>query len=102
GAVIMLTLVLTLFVFPRFLSQFAHSGIELPLPTRILLGLEELFEHNKPACIALIFGLPATYRGIRNIKPVRWQIDRYKLKVPVIGPLVTKVLMSRFAHNLAM
>jgi type II secretory pathway component PulF len=102
GAVIMLTLVLTLFVFPRFLSQFASSGIQLPLPTKILMGLEHLFVNNKSACIAFIILAPATYMSVRNVKPVRWQIDRYKLKIPVIGPLITKVLMSRFAHNLAM
>jgi type IV pilus assembly protein PilC len=102
GAVIMLTLVLVLFVFPRFLEQFASQKDHLPLPTKILMTVDKAFRQNKTLLTALFFGVPTTYFALRNVPMVRWRIDLAKLKVPIIGPLLTKVLMSRFAHNLAM
>jgi type IV pilus assembly protein PilC len=102
GAVVMLTLVLTLFVFPRFLSSFSMTGTELPLPTMILLGADHMFREHRIAVLGVIIAIPTIYSLIKDIPAVRWRIDMFKLRVPVTGPLVTKVLMSRFSHNLSM
>jgi len=102
GAVVMLALVLTLFVFPRFLSTFAAMGGELPMPTQILLGINEVVQHQWPVLLGAAVGLPTGYMVLRRLPPVRWRIDYAKVKAPVFGPLITKVLMSRFSHNLGM
>lgn len=102
GAVVGLTLVLTLFVFPRFLSTFASLGDDLPAPTRILLFVDHTFTAFKGP----IFGLLAILGGglwfINRIPAMAWYVDYAKLKTPLIGPLLTKLLMSLFTHNLAM
>jgi type IV pilus assembly protein PilC len=102
GAVVMLTLVLTLFVFPRFLQQFAAMGDDLPVPTKMLLAADGMFRDHKTPIVAVTFAIPTIYFVVRNIPSVRWRIDSFKLRVPLIGPMLTKILMSRFAHNLAM
>jgi type IV pilus assembly protein PilC len=102
GAVLLMTTVLTLFVFPRFLSMFAATGTDLPLPTKILLGADHVFRENKIELVGVCVAIPVIYFLIRDIPPVRWRIDLFKLRMPVLGPLTTKILMSRFAHNLAM
>lgn len=102
GAVVGLVIVLTLFVFPKFLGTFSAMGGELPLPTRILLFIDTQFQSHKLLAALFAIGIPAIYFAIRDIPPVRWQIDTFKLKMPATGPLLTKVLMSRFSHNLAM
>lgn len=102
GAVVMLTLVLTLFVFPRFLTQFAAQGNDLPAPTLILMWADRTFRENKIQVVAVTVGVPLIYMLIKDIPPVRWRVDMMKLKIPVTGPLITKVLMSRFSHNLSM
>lgn len=102
GAVVGLVLVLTLFVFPQFLGTFSALGGDLPLPTRILLFIDTQFQAHKFLAALIAIDIPAIYFAIRDIPPVRWQIDTIKLKMPATGPLLTKVLMSRFSHNLAM
>lgn len=102
AAVVGLGIVLILFVFPKFLSTFAAMGGDLPLPTRMLLWIDQTFQANKLLFALFFFGIPITYLVIRNIPSVRWRVDMAKLKMPATGPLLTKVLMSRFSHNLAM
>lgn len=102
AAVIGLTLVLTLFVFPRFLSTFAALGNDLPMPTKILLWVDTNFKLYRTPIVGLAVVLPGVFLVIRNIPPVRWYIDFAKLKVPLIGPLLTKLMMSLFTHNLGM
>lgn len=102
GAVVGLVLVLTLFVFPKFLATFAAMGGDLPLPTRVLLFIDQTFQAHKVLFTLFAIIVPVVYFSIRNIPTVRWKIDTFKLKMPATGPLLTKVLMSRFSHNLAM
>ncbi len=102
GAVIGLTLVLTLFVFPRFLKTFENMGGDLPMPTKVLLFVEHVFRLYHVPIFAVAVIVPVTYLVVRNIPPVRLRIDLMKLKVPIVGPLLTKLYMSLFAHNLAM
>jgi type IV pilus assembly protein PilC len=103
GAVVMLTLVLTLFVFPRFLQTFAAMGRDnLPIPTRILLGLDETVGQYKGTLFLVIVGIVVGFSIAQRNPKVAWYLDYAKLRLPVIGPLLVKLMMSLFSHNLAM
>jgi len=102
GAVVILTLVLTLFVFPRFLTSFASQGQALPLPTRILLGADQFVSGNKTGLAVLLLLLLGGGMLAMRLPGLRRQLDLAKLRVPVIGPLLVKLMMSIFSHNLAM
>ena len=86
------------FVIPKFASIFAQFKTELPLPTRILIGINNVF-HNYWYVVVLGIGLlmwgVAWYVGTTQ---GRWQWDRLKLKLPVFGILFQKVALSRFAR----
>lgn len=101
-ASILLVVVLSVFVFPKFLENFSNMGAELPLPTRVLMQIDELAQAWGKTVLGGLVGFVVVFLAIRNHPPVRWQLDMAKLKIPAIGPLLTKVLMSRFSHNLAM
>jgi type II secretory pathway component PulF len=86
------------FVIPKFLTIFERFKTELPLPTRILMGINYVVQHYWYALvlgIALLIGgliwYVSTTRG-------RWLWDRLKLKLPVFGVLFQKVALSRFAR----
>jgi len=102
AAVLMLVPVLTLFVLPRFLSSFANSKVPLPLPTQILLFISDFFRDQTALVVAVLVGVPVLYLLVRRVPVVRRTVDLIKLKMPVTGPLLTKILMSRFAHNFSM
>lgn len=93
--------ILTTMVIPKFSQIFARMGTELPLPTRILMGMSEVI--NKyyyiifPSIAAALF---AFYRFSKT-KYGRYQIDKAKLKMPIFGPLFIKLAMFRFSKMLA-
>jgi type II secretory pathway component PulF len=86
------------FVIPKFSAIFAQFKTELPLPTRILIGINYAFQHFwyliVLGIICLVWGV-IWYVGTTQ---GRWQWDRLKLKLPVFGILFQKVALSRFAR----
>lgn len=91
-------LVIVTFVLPRFGELFASVKVELPLPTRILLAVNYLIRHYwhllAAAAVISIF----IFRSYISTPWGRLKWDEFKLKVPVFGPLILKITMSRFAH----
>jgi type II secretory pathway component PulF len=90
--------VLVTFVIPKFQSIFAQFKTELPLPTRVLLGINYAVQHYWYALIlgiGLVVWAVARYVGTAQ---GRWHWDRLKLKLPVFGVLFQKVALSRFAR----
>jgi type IV pilus assembly protein PilC len=97
---LLLTTIMLIFIVPTFVGMFESLGGELPLPTKVLLGLSVVVRKFW----WLLFLMPiAVARGSRWAKKqpkIRFQIDRFKLKIPVFGNLFHKVALSRFARNL--
>lgn len=93
--------ILILFVLPQFVTLFSKAGIELPLPTRICLGiyaaLTKYWYMAASALAALVFGL-VTYCRTDQGKVVR---DGFFLRIPILGPVFQKAAMARFASIFA-
>jgi type II secretory pathway component PulF len=89
------------FVIPKFATIFERFKTELPLPTRILIGINYVVQHYwyfLVPCIALLLWGLIRYAGTRQ---GRWHWDRLKLKLPVFGILFQKIALSRFARIFA-
>jgi type IV pilus assembly protein PilC len=89
------------FIVPVFQKMFAQLGGELPLPTRILVGASESLVWSGP--LALVLGIVGTVlvrRKLRSNPAWRLAFDRLKLRLPVFGPMFSKMAMSRFSRNL--
>jgi len=89
------------FVLPRFMGIFDSFDIELPLPTRIVIGISNFFQSFWWLMIA---GAVAGFVGLRAANKTpggRLVLDKIKLSIPVFGELVRKIALSRFAHYLA-
>ena len=93
--------VLQLFVVPRFAQIFRKGGIELPLPTRICIGVYEILSRywlpSLGIAVAVLVALVAWLRTEHG----RYVRDVAFLKAPLIGPLVLKSVMARFASIFA-
>jgi type II secretory pathway component PulF len=89
------------FVIPKFATIFERFKTELPLPTRILIGINYVVQHYwyfLVPCIALLLWGLIRYAGTTQ---GRWHWDRLKLKLPVFGILFQKIALSRFARIFA-
>jgi len=92
--------VLLIFVIPTFQNMFASVNLELPLPTRIVIGMSSILTHYWWAIIgaigAFVFLLTRWYKTA----PGRLQIDKLLLRLPVLGDVIRKSAVSRFTRTL--
>ncbi|MFW6022181.1 MAG: type II secretion system F family protein [Halanaerobiaceae bacterium] len=99
-AILVVTFLLVRIV-PMFEEMFAGFGADLPLPTRMLLGISGFLTGYWWA-VLLIIGLTAfAFISYKNTPRGKYKLDRAILKIPVIGNLMRKVLISRFSSTLA-
>lgn len=90
------------FIVPIFEAMFASLGGELPLPTQVLVTISHNMVWILPLTVALGVGGWFWWMNNRNTVAVRRVIDPFKLKMPVFGPLMTKLAVARFTRNLSM
>ncbi len=88
-------------VVPIFGEIFQDFGSKLPAPTQFLIDVSDFMRGE---WYFLLGGIGAIFFGIRTfLRSTRgkqlW--DRWKLKLPVFGPLIHKICMSRFARTFA-
>ena len=88
-------------VVPIFATLFAGLGVDLPLPTRIVIGLSHLIGSVfglllLVAFVAGLFGLKVWYGTAQG----RYAIDSTILRLPVIGILMRKIAVARFTRTL--
>lgn len=91
--------ILNIFVIPTFANMFSKLGAELPLATRFLISSSNLFLNYWPymlvGCIAGIFALRHSLKSKRG----RYQWDKRKTKIPIIGSIIERSILARFAHS---
>src|ERR1700726_423115 len=88
-------------VVPIFGEIFKDFGAKLPAPTQFLLDVSDFI---RARWYFLILGIGGTIFGVRTFlrsKRGKELSDRWKLKLPIFGPLVHKICMSRFARTFA-
>jgi len=92
--------VLLIFVIPTFQTMFASVQLELPLPTRIVIGMSKLLTSYWWLILAVIgltiFGINRYYKTPGG----RLQIDSMLLRFPVLGDVLRKSAVSRFTRTL--
>ncbi len=93
--------ILTTMVIPKFADIFSKIGSELPLPTRIMMGISDLFNNYYYIVFPLIAVVIVAFVRFAKTKFGRYQIDKAKLKMPIFGPLFIKLAMFRFTKMLA-
>ncbi|MCS7280758.1 MAG: type II secretion system F family protein [Desulfobacterota bacterium] len=90
--------VLVTFVIPRFAALFQGFKMELPLPTRMMLLINSLVQTYGPLIFPLLVLLGIVLYFYSRTPTGRLLFDRLKLKIPIIGPILLKICMSRFAY----
>ncbi|CAB0150568.1 Type II secretion system protein F [Pseudidiomarina piscicola] len=100
-ALVVAMFILNIWVIPTFARMFEQFNAELPLPTRILLGVSDFFVSWWPlmlvAIAALIFGV----NRFRTSEQGRLHWDRWKTRLPIFGDIVFRSLLSRFSRSFA-
>ena len=94
--------ILNIFVIPVFAKVFAGFNAELPIITRGLLGFSSWMLAWWPVLLAALFGASVLVRGYLKTPNGRYKWDARKLKLPIIGEIILKATLARFARSFAL
>jgi type IV pilus assembly protein PilC len=98
-AVIAVT-VLLIFVIPVFENLFASAGLALPLPTRIVMGASRFLKGYWYVVLGSVATAVFLFRKYNATSDGKLNVDRFMLKVPVLGDVLRKSAVSRFTRTL--
>jgi MSHA biogenesis protein MshG len=101
-AIVLALVVVNLFVLPTFATVFAGFKTELPLMTQLLLGVSAFTVQAWPLLLGGAVGGGWLLARWRATAAGRLAWDRALLRLPVVGPLLLKVALGRFARSFAM
>jgi type IV pilus assembly protein PilC len=99
---IIVTIILLVFVIPQFESLFKGFGADLPAFTQLVIDMSR-FVQDKGIFLAMLAGAGA-YTFVyfqKRSKKMREYIDRASLKLPVLGPILNKACIARYARTLS-
>lgn len=102
SAIVLALFALNIWVIPQFSSMFARFGVDLPLPTRIIIGTSNFFVNYWPLLIGAIFGGLFGFRSWVNTATGHEKWDKFRLRMPIVGQLVNRAQLSRFSRTFAL
>lgn len=101
-AIVIALVIMNIKVIPAFAGMFAKFNAELPLMTRFLLGMSNFFVNYWPhMLVALVVGIFAV-RHYLQTEQGRYRWDARKIKLPIVGSIFERTLLSRFARSFSM
>jgi type IV pilus assembly protein PilC len=94
-------IMLMVFVVPKFKEVFAGMGITLPWFTTFVLGVSSMIKDHIVQTTGIVVACVIVFLIVINKTKIGRRIwDKFKLKMPVLGPVISKVAISRFTRTL--
>jgi len=103
GIVLLVTFFLMIYLVPQMTGFIRNMGQDIPLQTVILMAVSAFFVDYWWAVIAAPFVAWFGLKWAAKTYPrVEYALDHYKLAMPLVGPILRKIILSRFASSFAM
>jgi len=103
GIVLVVTFFLMIYLVPQMTAFIRNMGQEIPLQTRVLMAVSSFFVDYWWAIIAAPFAAWGGLKlAVRSNPGVAYAVDHYKISMPLLGPILRKIILSRFAASFAM
>lgn len=94
------TVFLLTYVLPKFVPLFSRKGVQLPLPTRVMMAISAALTDYWYVWTGAVAALAGTLLYLRHTPQGRAALDRLRLALPILGPLFLKVAVSRSIRTL--
>lgn len=102
GAMIVVSFIMVVFVMPRLLTIYTEFGTELPLPTKILIGITNFVSKLWSLIIIAVFVALWAFKQYRATHVGRRQIDALIFKIPLIGELQKQIILTELTRTLSL
>ncbi len=99
---VIVSLILLIFVIPQFEELFKGFGADLPAFTQMVVNLSRFVQHQGWWMAILVAGsFYGFFYVLKRSKKMQLALDRILLKAPIIGPILQKAAIARFARTLS-
>jgi type IV pilus assembly protein PilC len=99
---VMMVSIMLIFVVPGFVKIYVAARVPLPLPTQLLLLASNLLLTKGPFVVLGLAVVAWLFRRWADTTEGRKKVDRFKLKLPLLGPIFRKVAVASFCRTLAL
>ncbi len=99
---LLVVVALVTMVIPKFEPMFKDMGVALPLPTQIIMNSSHIVRSYWWLGLLLAVAAFVALKFISSKEKGQREIDKYKLKLPIAGTLLEKIVLSRFCHTFAL
>ena len=93
-------LFLVTFILPQFTQMFIQADVELPILTKLMVGLGAMIKSTWYLWAIFFIGIRYGIRYYANTEKGKYNLDKIKSKIPVLGSIITKSAISRFTRTL--
>jgi MSHA biogenesis protein MshG len=93
--------ILNIFVIPTFANMFAKLGADLPFATQFIIASSDFFINYWPHMIVALIVIIILIKKSLQTKQGRYQWDRRKINIPIIGSIIERSILARFSHSFA-
>lgn len=101
-AMVIALVIVNIVVIPAFAKMFAGFNAQLPLMTRIVIGVSDFTVAYWPAMLAVAAGAFIGFNVWRGTPAGRYTWDRIKLRIPIAGQIILKATLARFARSFSL
>ena len=99
---VVVTIILLVFVIPQFEDLFKGFGADLPAFTQMVINLSKFVQSEGIFIAAVVAGAFWTFFYFqKRSRKMREFLDRLQLKIPIIGPILVKSAIARYARTLS-
>jgi type IV pilus assembly protein PilC len=99
---VIVTVILLIFVIPQFESLFKGFGADLPTFTQMVINMSRWMQANGWKLLIIVVAAGFTFGYFyKRSRAMRQFLDRMSLQIPVIGPILKKAAIARYARTLA-
>lgn len=101
-AIAVAMVIVNLFVIPKFALFFQANNLELPWQTAVLLGTSSFFVNYWAYLLVLLIGAVFAFKHYINTPEGKYKWHYLIIRVPIIGDILHRAFMARFARSFAM
>ncbi len=98
--IVVVSILMTLVV-PKITGMLLDTGKELPFPTQVLMGISNVFSDYWWAGCLVLAAISALIERYYKTKSGELRIDKFLIRMPLLGDLLRKGAVARFAHTLS-
>lgn len=94
--------VINIFVIPAFAKVYAGFKAELPLMTKLLIATSDFTVNNWPYMVFVVIAAAVGFRAYIGTENGRYRWDKIKLRLPIVGKIILKGGLARFARSFSL